>query len=257
MLYLILTCLIGQQSFSSKAFEVASVKISTHIPVRAEGLPKARIDPARVEYSFVTIYTLLMKAYGVTAQQIIAPDWMSTAHYDVVATLPDGAVPDDIPMMLQTLLKQRFQLALHQETRQAPLWELVLDKGGPHLKSGDPDREGRFMVAPVGTDLRVVGDVSLSSLAERLGNLGHVVVVDRTGMPGVFRIDMNVGIGSAGIGVPGAAGAIEPSSGRGSVDILSQVSDAMRKSLGLRLELRKGPLQFIVVDRADKVPTPN
>jgi uncharacterized protein (TIGR03435 family) len=84
-------------------------------------------------YISISLKQLIMAAYGVTANQVSGPAWLDSHLYDVVATLPAGASVNDAPQMLQTLLKDRFKLAFHVESKNQQVMALVVAKGGPKL----------------------------------------------------------------------------------------------------------------------------
>lgn len=86
---------------------------------------------------------LLQRAYGVPFDQISGPGWMSDVMgsnlYEVTATMPAGTTKEQFQAMLQSLLGERFHLAVHHETRNFPGYDLVVAKGGPKLKESTPD----------------------------------------------------------------------------------------------------------------------
>ena len=123
-------------------FEVASVKpTALDMAKLAAGfqngeMPRVgpRVDGARAEYIFMALKDLISLAYKVKAYQIAGPNWLATQRFDIIAKLPDGASKDDVPMMLQALLEDRFKLALHRESKEGPVLALVVGKGGPKMK---------------------------------------------------------------------------------------------------------------------------
>jgi uncharacterized protein (TIGR03435 family) len=126
----------------SLTFEVASVK-PTPPPTSAEGKRMIRIgaqggpgtgDPGQISYSFVSLRNLLTEAFGLKMYQISGQDWMDSERFDIIAKVPSGATKDEVKIMLQNLLKERFQLAFHFETKVIPVYELVVGKNGPKLK---------------------------------------------------------------------------------------------------------------------------
>ena len=123
-------------------FEVASVKPAAldmaklTAAVQSGEIPRMgpRVDGARAEYIFMALKDLISLAYKVKPYQITGPDWMASQRFDIIAKLPDGASKDDVPMMLQALLEDRFKLALHRESKEGPVLALVVGKGGPKMK---------------------------------------------------------------------------------------------------------------------------
>jgi uncharacterized protein (TIGR03435 family) len=120
------------------AFEVASI--------RAASLPSPeqfrsgqihlglKVDKAAVDIGAMSIADLLPYAFRVKAYQISGPTWMREARWNISAKLPESASPDQVPEMLQTLLADRFKLAVHREMRDLPVYELVQGKGGAKLE---------------------------------------------------------------------------------------------------------------------------
>jgi uncharacterized protein (TIGR03435 family) len=123
-------------------FEVASVKPTAldmaklMAGVQNGEMPRVgpRVDGARAEYIFMALKDLISLAYKVKPYQITGPDWMASQRFDIIAKLPDGASKDDVPMMLQALLADRFKLALHRESKEGPVLALVVGKGGPKMR---------------------------------------------------------------------------------------------------------------------------
>ncbi len=124
-------------------FEVATVKPAAPLdPVKMMAAMQGGgklpvgvdINNLRAEYRGLDLKTLLVYAYGVKGYQITGPDWMSTERFDITAKLPDGATKDDAPKMLQSLLEDRFKLAVHRTNAEHPVLALVVGKGGPKLK---------------------------------------------------------------------------------------------------------------------------
>jgi uncharacterized protein (TIGR03435 family) len=137
------------------AFEVASIKPSAPLgmaklaaAVQNGEMPRIgpRVTGTRAEYIYMALRDLIVLAYNVKPYQITGPDWLASQRFDIVAKLPDGASKDDVPKMLQTLLEERFKLALHRESKEHPVLALVVGKGGPKMKESveapkpiDPD----------------------------------------------------------------------------------------------------------------------
>ena len=79
----------------------------------------------------VTLLKLIASAYGLSEDNIAGgPSWLSSDLFDVIAKVPGGANREDVQIMLQNLLADRFKLTLHKESREVPLYELVAAKGG-------------------------------------------------------------------------------------------------------------------------------
>ena len=126
----------------SLTFEVATVKPATAanlgdgkrmIRVGAQGGPGTN-DPGQISYSFMSMRNLLMQAFNLRSYQIQGPPWLDSERFDIVAKVPAGASKDDVRVMLQNLLKERFQLASHRDRKEQSIYALVVGKNGPKMK---------------------------------------------------------------------------------------------------------------------------
>jgi uncharacterized protein (TIGR03435 family) len=95
------------------------------------------VDKGRVDFEFVSLADLLPYAFGVKSFQVSGPEWMKASRWNIQATVPEGAPQAQIPEMMQQLLVDRFQLAVHHEKREQPVYELVVTKGGPKLEAAE------------------------------------------------------------------------------------------------------------------------
>jgi len=241
------------QSAAAPAFEVVSVKpapppTGNNLRVSMGG------DPGRVTFSNVTLKNVMTRAYGVKPHQISGPDWLDSARYDVVATIPAGAPRDQIPMMLQTLLTDRFKLAVHREQKVMPAYALVAGKNGPKLHEADAEAGLRISMGPKGRQLN--GKVSLARLADALSNWVDRPVLDMTGIKGIYDIDLEW---TPDEGQPGAP-SLAPGGEAGRPEVGGDgpsIFTAVQEKLGLKLEGRKSPAEIIVVDHAERAPTEN
>jgi uncharacterized protein (TIGR03435 family) len=248
-------------AFSQPAFEVASVKpapppTGNNLRVGMGG------DAGRVTFSNVTLRNVMTRAYSVKDSQITGPDWLSSERYDIVAKLPPDTPRDQIPPMLQTLLADRFKLTLHREKKVMPVYALVVGKNGPKLHEADAATGLRISMGPKGRQLN--GKVSISQLADMLSNWTDRPVFDMTEIKGVYDIDLQWApddnqrgpgfMGPAGPKPEGGGGerkgATDPSEG-------ASIFTAVQETLGLKLEGRKSPIDILIVDHAEKVPTEN
>lgn len=92
------------------------------------------VDASRAEYIYMTPKQLIAIAYHMKEYQVSGPDWLTDEHFDIEATLPEGASRDDAPAMLQSLLQDRFKLTAHKSTEEHKVLALVVAKQGPKLK---------------------------------------------------------------------------------------------------------------------------
>ena len=283
---LMLAAAARAQSPSPKLeFEVASVKpagpqAGVPRPVRIVGGPGTE-DPGRITFSRYTLKGLIASAYDVKDYQVAGPSWLDTERYDVVAKIPEGATKEQVNRMLQNLLADRFKLTLHHIAKEFRLYELVVGKNGPKLKASveDPSAAntagGRGSPIPIGKDglpamppgrrgmiqmqmpgrRRIAGSVqSMTDLADWLGNQVGAPVVDKTALSGTYDFTLDFALGPGrGVDALVAPGASPTDN---TADVPNFFS-ALQEQLGLKLEQKTGPLDVLVVDQAEKVPTDN
>ena len=127
--------LLGQQQ-GAVSFEVASIKPSAPQPMGFRRIGMTT-DGGIARYSGVSLQDLIRSAYRVKDFQIQGPDWLGNDRFDIVAKLPDGAKEDQVPEMLQALLAERFKLTLHRDTKEHPIYALIVGKNGPQLKPAE------------------------------------------------------------------------------------------------------------------------
>jgi len=118
-----------------KTFEVATVRLAPPLnPAQIAAGGKVHIgisiDKARVDIG-LPLAAVITQAFKAKAYQLQFPDWLTKEQqmYDILATLPEGATPDDVPEMLQNLLKERFGMQYHKETKDRDVYALVQGKG--------------------------------------------------------------------------------------------------------------------------------
>lgn len=197
----------------------------------AQGL---RIRGNRVTVTDNSLRDLIRLAYEVREHQIEAPGWMATEKYEIAATIPAGAERRQVPGMLRVLLEQRFRLRTHREQREMTVYALEAARGGAKLTRAPEGRRGSGS-ARAG---RVIAmSATLAAFAELLGKAEGRAVVDRTGIEGVFDIDLKY----------------EDGAGEGGPSLVA----AMEEQLGLRLVRRKVGVEVLVVDGAERVPGEN
>ena len=252
----------GQTPASAPAFEVASVKPA---PPPTPGKIEMRMggDPGMVDYKNVSLKTVIARAYEVKEFQISGPDWLDSTRFDIVAKVPPNAPTGQIPAMLRTLLAERFKLTAHREQKVMPVYAMLVGKSGFKLKPLDGEPEGRMnmRLGPKGRDLS--GPATLSALAGALSQMLDRPVVDLTEIKGTYDIDLEwVPDEREGGGIMAKMkGMAEAASGDAHGDPLGpgglSLFGALQEKLGLKVEARKSPVDILVVDAAEKVPTEN
>jgi uncharacterized protein (TIGR03435 family) len=247
------------QSAERPRFAVASIKPNPATGPRSmEVAMGAGYRPGgRFVASNATVPFLIQRAYGVESFQLVGgPSWLRSDGYDIEAK--PGATTDQPRMwlMVQTLLAERFKLAMRRETREMPVYDLQPLKNG--LKPPLPER-GQPRPAPPcgpgvvgsGTGLAMEGiSVSMPALAKFLSALVGREVIDKTGFTGRFALHLEFANDDALAGLPNPRGPEASASpdGIGKPSLFS----ALQGQLGLKLESSKGPVDVFVIDHVEK-----
>ncbi len=240
--------------------EVASVRPPAHSGSGDQAISggPGTANPGRLTFTSCSLQTLLMNAYGVLPNRqdrLAGPAWLRTETFDIVAKAPAGTTPDQGPLMLQNLLIERFKLAVHHETKEAEGYALVAAKNGPAAKLKEPassstDKDG-FPKIPAGVyqAYAVKTDKSAARLAARRSSMAQIAaafraplgvdVADKTGLTGTYDVTLYFNPG----------GTIEDPAGN--------FKATVERELGLRLEKAKVPMDVLVIDHIEKVPTEN
>jgi len=220
--------------------------------VGQRGGPGTR-DPTRVTYGFFPLRLLLMEAYDLTNYQIDAQARIDGDRFDIIATVPPGTTIAEGRVMLQNFLIDRFHLKLHRETRNIPRYELSIAKNGPKLTphAGPPPIPGNINVAVSKDHNQMMArGAPIKDLARVISDDSATPVVDKTGLTGSYDFSFFYSReGLDGFRQPGGQ-APDPSDA-------PTLATALEEALGLKLELKRGPLEMLVVDAGDKTPSQN
>lgn len=226
----------------AQTFDVASVRVSQFQSGDGEGSRRESIQISSDGLTMrnVTLQSCISWAYSVQDFQIAGA--LGADRFDIVAK---AAAPTTVPMlrtMLGTLLAERFKLTLHRDTRELSSLVLVVAKGGPKLRSSQEDAPG--VLRPDRSAI-VAQHATMSEFIGTLAGPLRTPVIDMTGLTG--RYDFTVDLRSYfAEGKPGQ----QP-------DMTSILMSALREQLGLSLESRKARVEILVIDHAEKNPSPN
>jgi uncharacterized protein (TIGR03435 family) len=233
---------LAAQAPASPAFEAASIKLNksgdASIGGGGGGSTEFRVTDIRLR-------DLISNAYGLrqASELIGGPAWLDTDRFDIVGK---KARPDSPSWpMVRTLLADRFKLVTHRESRQLPIYALVMSSSdgrlGPTIhpsacvQGRGPDQNGCFFrpgqgaFVGSGVAIQMLIDASLSSEVKRM-------VVNRTGLTGAFDIDLHWLAGNP----------VAPS------DEAVSIFTALQEQLGLKLESTTGPVDVLVIDRVER-----
>jgi uncharacterized protein (TIGR03435 family) len=261
------------QSVPLPSFEVASVKPTAGGQVRVGDKMWTSVGASfkpggTFEAVNATLGSVIRLAYGLREFQTVGgPAWLDTERFDIQARSPQGAVESDGPRRLQSLLAERFSLKVHRETRDLPIYALVLARAngalGPRLRPSQAETEpaaaaGQQCTAPgTGPTSMKLCRVTMAQLADMwLPIYAGRTIVDRTGLSGGFDLGINFdnrpvpGVGPGG-GLPTSRPSAEPAA----TDAVS-IFTALEEQLGLKLEPQTRPAEVLVIDHVER-PTPN
>ncbi len=229
----------------AQTFDIASVKPGG--PVRPDGLLDINLGTARhgeVTLTNTTLSECIRWAYGLAnEEQIAGPDWIRerNTRVTIVAKAPPETPLDQLRLMMQALLAERFRLELHREPRKIAHYELTVAKGGPRLVESKPDTPAARVYYGVGR--LAYNHMTIDRFVVLLSRQIRQPVFDRTGLAGAYDIDLNWTPDDV---TPDPDATPKP-------DLFS----AIQRQLGLKLESSKEPLEVMVVDRAEKTPIEN
>jgi uncharacterized protein (TIGR03435 family) len=234
----------GRAQPSDVAFEVASVKVGAPIPVGQNyNINLGTVSHGTLTLTNTTLADCLRFAYSLTSDSLIAsPDWIKSKEfrYTIVAKAAPETPRNEMLRMLQSLLTERFKLEFHREPREMSYYALVPSKNGPKIELSKTDIPGPDERNGGGRIVR--RQLSMLMLATLIARFElHSTVLDQTGLRGLYGVNLEWTPGvEANPDAPGPS-----------------IFTALHEQLGLKLEARKGPIEVLVIDHAEKVPTDN
>jgi uncharacterized protein (TIGR03435 family) len=245
-----------------------------------------RMTPDRFE-SHVPVALLLRQALQKADYQMVgAPGWIATERYSISAKAPDGTPPAATTVLLVNLLKDRFQLATHLETREQPIFDLVMARAdarpGPDLKRTSaecqaiieartaaakaaagapagpppplPPMPGPNDPLPCGFLRSPAGLVASSgrTIAQLVSTLSDLVgrpVIDKTGLTGMYDVTLKFAYEGR---IPGPIGLLTVGPPPAVDADAPSLAAALQEQLGLKLEGARGPVEVVVIDKFEK-----
>jgi uncharacterized protein (TIGR03435 family) len=253
-------------------FEVASVKPSAPRP---QGAPQGRVgcfggpgsrDPVRYQCTNASVSILAVTAYDLKGYQLRPPASTDSNRFDITAGVPPGTTKEQVRVMLQNLLAERFRLVFHREKTEKPGYALVVSKNGLQMKESAPEASadgasrpgpkpikdadgfvytsfpGAIAPSMAGGLTRWVGNrTAVQILVSYLNSLLDRPVIDSTGLAGNYDFVLTF------------SNFTQADDGSGGLPIFG----ALEKQLGLRLEPRKLTIDEFVIDHAEKTPGAN
>ena len=264
-------------SAAGQSFEVASIKPTpppgpeNRMIVSVRGGPGTD-DPTRAVFNNLDLINLVTLAFATDDNLVTAPDWARSERFIIEARVPEGATREQFFAMLKSLLIERFHLTFHYEKKEVAMYDLVVAKNGPKFKETTPaaesarpdgpaqrqrtgplevDQDG-FPILPGGRGMASArGHARVHQPEETMDQLAQMIsgqvkspVTNATALAGKFDISLywvSRNLRAA----------------TGDDDAGPSIFEALQEQLGLRLQAKKGMVDFLVVDHMDKTPTEN
>jgi uncharacterized protein (TIGR03435 family) len=251
----------GQTAAAPPAFDIADV----HVSPRSDWAKKAGnqmqaglLNAGRYELRRATMLDLIKIAYAVDADKVYGgPSWLDYDRFEVIAKAPAATRPEALKLMLQSLLAERFKLAVKRDTKPVPAFVLAAGKDQSKLKpAAGSSSEGcqnlppTFGDAPTGNiQCRGVTMEAFAAALRRFGSsfFDNLPVVNSTGLEGAWDIDLKYPLRI--VYLSGTAPANAGTNGG--------IVEAVEKQLGLKLERGEAPQPVLVVESVNETPSAN
>jgi uncharacterized protein (TIGR03435 family) len=257
--WLVVLAIVGSVVLIAQApaFDAVSIKVNRSSDQGSRG----RTRPGSLVISNTTLLIVIRNTWNLNPMQIVGgPSWMNVERFDITATAAGNPDRNQMNEMTKTMLAERFKLVVHTETRQLPVYALVLatpdGRLGPALRRSDAGCQYNTPAVPdappqpapaslAGVDLPAcgtnfnndslrAGGITLEMFARNIAAAAGRIIVDRTGLAGMFDIALR-------FNPDPAAPSDAPS-----------LFAAMQEQLGLRLDAQIGPAQVLVIDSAQQ-----
>lgn len=229
------------------SFDVASVRPSAH-QVGPDYNNQITSSASEFNGRNVTLRRLIAEAWHCQLRQVIGPSWLDQNEYDISTRTPKDTTPDQIPLMLRTLLADRFHLREHSDTRQMRAYELTVAAGGPKIKPassaspapGGPGFHFRGDMRHFADLLAIQFSIPAPERPDQPVRAGGtpIPVLDKTGLDGEYDFTVD----------------IRPEPG---TDAFTGWKRVLEDQLGLKIESRKTDVPVVVVDDVAKIPSEN
>ena len=257
-----LALLLAQAPQVRPTFEAAAIKRNTS----GSDAASFRGQSARIAVTNNSLRNIIRNAWGLQGFQIIGgPDWINIERWDIVAKAEGNPQGPEMMVMVQNLLADRFKLVTHRETRELPIYALVLAKAdrsfGPNLHAsstdclkemtaavarvGGPPRDGKVLCGMRTNNGRMeMNAVPMANLARNLSPIAGRSVVDKTGLSGGFDATLTW--------TPDASLGSSPEAPPQTTDAGPSLFTAIQEQLGLKLDSQRGPVEVLVIDSVER-----
>jgi uncharacterized protein (TIGR03435 family) len=245
---------------AGQAFDVASIRPSQ--TPQGKGLPSLREDintsPGMLRMQNVTLTTTIRWAYKLNVYEVTGPDWLANGRYEITAKADSAASEDQLRVMLQALLAERFKLVVRRESKEQQVYAIVTAKNGPKLEKSKLEEKdcqaGSFRFGDSTSCHSIAGGRGRGVHAEAVdlsdvANWNDHPVVDRSGLTGLFRINTGGWLPME----PRAAPSTDAKGEDGKLLVDQPTIFEIFERLGLKLELQRAPVEMFVIEHIEKL----
>ena len=229
---------VSAVSATPPSFSVASIRPSA-ASVQFENDGKTEITPRTLTMRDVTVATCIKFAYSVQDSQISGPEWLQADRFDVLAKNDEPATVDQLKLMMQSLLAERFKLTFHRQTKDLSSFLMTIAKGGLKLKESAEGTKPYRENTAVSTIARAM---TMKEFGDFLSGPLRRPIVDMTGLTG--RYDFTLDFTPY---LPRGEQAMKVSFD----DTTGIVIAAMQGELGLKLESKKETVEVLMIDHVE------
>jgi uncharacterized protein (TIGR03435 family) len=242
---------LGQDKPARLTFDVAAIRPTD--PGARDGQIKAMPGGNGYLAKNIPVKLMISLMYKVPMRQIKgAPDWLASDGYDVQAKADHPYNVDDLHVMFQNLLADRFNLKFHKEIKEGPVYALMVDKSGPKIKLDESKQDFSIPMNDNQDGVTIGKRVNMEYFCWWLGRVLRTddrPVIDRTGLDKHYDFTLsfapvlppNVSREDLASGLPAPGPLDRPS-----------IFDALKQQLGLKLEAQKGPVVYYVIDHVER-----
>jgi uncharacterized protein (TIGR03435 family) len=264
---------IQAQSTTSPAFEVASVKPNKSGDLRnrqMQSLPGGRLVIKNIPLRMIVARAYNVPPFNAPWRLAGGPEWINSENFDIEATAAAGVIPAGMPeklrnekinLMLQSLLADRFKLALHRETKELPVYALTIAKNGPKLQKPKIEEKDCPEVSTPAAFCHMLNggqgngahgkSIDMAEFTAFVEAFSDRPVIDKTGFTGLFDIDTEgwVPLRPRPLPPPGKELSAEDLA---FADPARPTLGAVLDKVGLRLEQTKASVETIVIDNVER-----
>ena len=268
-------------------FDVVSVKLSVASANSLEHRQLQAVDPGRVRCVNVGLKDLILNTYNLKAYQVAGPDWLNDIVVNIDATMPPSTTKEQMRVVFQNMLAERFKLISHWDTRDLPTYSIVIARNGPKMRESiEVPSSGNDMPPPPpagpakldtdgfpistgpqrdGTGTNMINGSRLRGKRATMQDLANEVskmqlqypVTDDTGLKARYDFTLK-------FATPGWNGELEEipqlgifASAYEKMEPLPDLGTSLQSQLGLRLQPKKAPVEVFIIDHVERLPTGN